>query len=72
MKCLHCGNKKPYSYEGYCEKCYQNLVSENIKLQFRIYELENQRNKKPKHMKEENFLLDKNWVEKHFPKLIKE
>lgn len=51
MKCLHCGNKKPF-YEGYCEKCYQKLVAENIKLQCRIQELEEQIYK-PKHMKAE-------------------
>lgn len=51
MKCLHCGNKKPYSYEGYCEKCYQNLITENIKLQFKIYELENKLKHRLKYMK---------------------
>ena len=28
-KCLHCGNGQPF----YCEKCYQELVAENLKLQ---------------------------------------
>ena len=28
-KCLHCGNGIP----NYCEKCYQQLVAENLKLQ---------------------------------------
>lgn len=34
--CLHCGDSKP----GYCEKCYQELIAENMKLQTRIKDLE--------------------------------
>lgn len=32
--CLHCGSGKP----AYCEDCYQQLISENIKLQKHILE----------------------------------
>ena len=28
-KCLHCGEGEPY----YCEKCYQDLIGENARLQ---------------------------------------
>ena len=28
-KCLHCGEGEP----SYCEKCYQDLIGENAKLQ---------------------------------------
>ena len=36
-KCLHCGEGEP----SYCEKCYQDLIGENAKLQFK-----NNQNKK--------------------------
>ena len=67
MKCLHC-NKNEVKY---CEKCYQDLIAENIKLQWRIQELEKQLEYKPKHMAEEglDFLINKDWVDKHIPKI---
>jgi hypothetical protein len=33
--CLHCGEGKP----NYCEKCYQELVAENIKLRTQLDKL---------------------------------
>lgn len=30
-KCLHCGEGEV----SYCEKCYQDLIGENAKLQFK-------------------------------------
>lgn len=35
--CLHCGSDTPL----YCEKCYQELISKNAKLQLEIEELKN-------------------------------
>lgn len=35
-KCLHCGKGIPY----YCEKCYQNLIAENLRLQLKVNELQ--------------------------------
>jgi hypothetical protein len=55
MKCLSCGTNKG----KYCEQCYQDLIAEIMNLQFRIYELEKQLNKKPKHLKDD--------IEKHIP-----
>ena len=53
MICLHCGNEKPYSHKGYCEDCFQDIITENAKLQLKIKELEKQLQiKHPKHMKE--------------------
>ena len=65
MKCLHCGNRKSYSYTGYCEQCYQELIARNIKLQQENEELKKQlqilKNTiydkqiyKPKHLKEDD------------------
>ena len=56
MLCLHCGNLFSFKRQGYCEDCYQKLVSENLKLQIRVKELEKQLQKEhePKHMKGEN------------------
>ena len=34
-KCLHCGEGKP----NYCEKCYQELIAENIKLRTQLDKL---------------------------------
>ena len=31
-ECLHCGNGQPY----YCEECYQELITENSKLQLKL------------------------------------
>ena len=31
-KCLHCGEGEP----SYCEKCYQDLIGENAKLQIEL------------------------------------
>ena len=33
-KCLHCNNEQPY----YCEKCYQELIAENSRLQLQLKE----------------------------------
>ena len=33
-ECLHCGKGIPY----YCEECYQQLISENMKLQLQLKE----------------------------------
>lgn len=68
MKCLHCGKKENLYY---CENCIQELITENAKLQLRIKELEEMLEYKPKHMKEESldFLMDKDWVDKHIPKI---
>lgn len=33
-KCLHCGTGKP----AYCEECFQELITENLKLQSKIKE----------------------------------
>lgn len=52
MKCLKCSSKIK---QGYCEECIQELISENMRLQLRIKELEH----KPKHMKDD--------IEKHIP-----
>ena len=52
MICLHCGNNKPYSREGYCENCFQELFTENFKLRLKVIELESKIKHKPKHMKE--------------------
>ena len=58
MKCLHCGNRKSYSYTGYCEQCYQELIARNIKLQQENEELKNtiydKQIYKPKHLKEDD------------------
>lgn len=37
--CLHCGNGEA----AYCEKCYQELISLNMKLQYKINKLEKER-----------------------------
>lgn len=37
VTCLHCGNDTPL----YCEKCYQELISKNAKLQLENEELKN-------------------------------
>ena len=34
-KCLHCGKGIP----NYCEKCYQDLVAENLRLQTELKKL---------------------------------
>lgn len=31
-KCLHCGEEEP----SYCEKCYQDLIGENARLQYHL------------------------------------
>jgi len=56
MLCLHCGKVYSFKRQGYCEDCYQKLVSENLKLQIRVKELERALNfeYQPKHMKGEN------------------
>ena len=57
MKCLHCGKRNFGFGKGYCEECYQGLLSKNMKLErekteFKqlIYQMQKS---KAKHMKEE-------------------
>lgn len=65
MKCLHCENKMSRLFGGYCEICYQELLSINIKLQQENENLRNQlqvlkntiydnQKYKPKHMQEDD------------------
>jgi hypothetical protein len=35
-RCLHCGSNKP----SYCEKCFQNLIGQNAKLQMQNAKLQ--------------------------------
>lgn len=63
MKCLHCGKHKFLLGRGYCENCYQELLSINIKLQQENQDLKNElqilkhviydnQKYEPKHLKE--------------------
>lgn len=53
MKCLRCGKNKG----NYCEQCLQDLIAENIRLQFRIKELEEKQVHIPKHLKEDKYKI---------------
>lgn len=54
MKCLRCGTNKG----NYCEQCYQDLIAENMSLQFRIKELEEKQVHIPKHLKEDEYEIN--------------
>lgn len=47
-KCLHCGK----NVAGYCEECYQELIGENAKLDYKILELSNKNVKLQLELKE--------------------
>lgn len=49
MKCLHCGKNKA----NYCENCYQELITENMRLQLEVLNLRKALQYKAKHMKED-------------------
>lgn len=52
--CLHCGTSEP----GYCEECYQELISDNTKLQAKIIScLEFIDDLLPKYLKEKSHII---------------
>lgn len=64
-ECLHCG-KGPAAY---CEKCFQDLISENIKLQaerdIKIIKVYKNKIENPKVV----FYEDTDSIEKHIPRI---
>lgn len=63
--CLHCGNNNP----SYCESCYQELISENVRLQAKINQLENKSKSDMKLISKNGCVFDFSKVENHIPYL---
>ena len=63
-KCLHCDEN-----EGvYCETCYQNLISENAKLQLEVYTYKQARQEFENQIKKENMELHNKYAN-HIPRI---
>ena len=61
-ECLHCGKGAAV----YCEKCYQDLISENAKLQSKwVYWMD----RTNELMKNKNVYADTDSIEKHIPRI---